>query len=326
MADSTGEISLTGSNVISQVLFGVVIVIVVYLTLATCEFFYNSFKRMFKDRVELFPNTYVSGARMYTAIQDPEIPESKTIYVSDNQRSGIEFSYALFLYVRSDTFNNNDNSSTYYHILHKGYARPYPLLGPGIFCNANENTLRIYMNCFDTWNNFTDIKNIPVDKWFHLTVSCKGNTFLVYINGNLKMKAKYKNNTPPYQNFGNVYAFSGRKVVINKAITCSLDPNDPGCSGGTLSGVGTAPGAGATSGTGATCATTSSGSSSNTTLGPSIKGMISKVYYFSYALTYTEIQTLLLSGPSSKIEGSDSMAMTPYLSDKWWTTEGNGIN
>jgi hypothetical protein len=269
---------------------------------------------MLKDRVELLPNTYISGPKMYTVTQDPAFFTSRTINVSENQRSGIEFSYALFLYIKSETFNNSDGSSTYYHILHKGYAMPYPLLSPGIFCNASENTLRIYMNCFDSWNNYTDIKNIPVDKWFHLTVSCKGNTFLVYINGNLKMKAKFKNNTPPYQNFGNVYAFSGRKITIRKAITCSLEGNDPACSGGSASGVRS----------GTSSAATTSTSDTSITLGPSIKGVISRVYYFSYALTYTEIQSLVLSGPSSKIEGGENMSITPFLSDTWWTLRGDG--
>jgi hypothetical protein len=183
------------------------------------------------------------------------------------------------------------------------------------------------MNCFDSWNNFTDIKNIPVDKWFHLTVSCKGNTFLIYVNGNLKMKTRFKNNTPPYQNYGNVYAFTGRKIVLNKAITCSLDENNPECKGGSASGVTTGGTTGTSSASSATCATTSSsGSSSNTTLGPSIKGMISRVYYFSYALTYTEIQALLLMGPSPKIQGGDPMSMTPYLSDTWWTLRGDGLS
>ena len=293
MADATMGITMTGPDPFSQVLLGVVLVIVVYLVLSGADFLYTSFTRMYKDRVELLPDTYVSGPRMYSVTQDPNIANSKTIYFSDNQRSGIEFSYSLFLYINSDTFSNTE-TSTLYHIMHKGYGKMYPLLGPGIFCWGNKNTLRVFMNCYDTWDNYTDIENIPVDKWFHLTVTCKGNTMYVYINGNLKTKMAMSNNTPPYQNYGNVYVFSSRKITLTAANTVSLY-KDPMFSLDTV------------------------GHLVSMTLGGAVKGMISRLYYFGYALTYSEIQSLVNSGPSSTIEGSNNMAMSQYLSDTWWT-------
>ena len=288
--EATG-VSMTGSDTLSQVLSGIALVLALYILLSVSEFIYNSFMAMYKDRVELFPNTYASGAKMYTAIQNPQNPRAKTIYFSDNQRSGVEFSYAMFINIKSDTFSKGEHKL--YHILHKGYGSTYPLLGPGIFCWGDMNKLRVYMNCFDTWDNYTDIENIPVDKWFHLTVSCKGNTLYVYINGNLKKKMALSNNTPPYQNYGNVYAFSPRKISLYKAITTSLEKNDE------FKG---------------------SQSASNLDFDGSAKGMISRVYYFSYALTYSEIQNLMKMGPSSNIIGSSSTSLqAPYLADTWWT-------
>jgi hypothetical protein len=297
MADAGTGITLTGPDAFSQVLVGVVLVILVYLVLAACDYVYQTFTRMYKDRVDLFPDTYISGPRMFTVTQDPNIPSSKTIYFSDNQRSGIEFSYSLFVYINSDTFNNTDTTSLY-HILHKGYGKMYPLLGPGIFCWGNRNTIRVFMNCYDTWNNYTDIDNIPVDKWFHITVSCKGNTMYVYINGNLKTKMSLSNNTPPYQNYGNVYLFSSRKLTLNSTTTVSLQ-KDIMFSQDTI------------------------GHLTSITFNGAIKGMVSRVYYFGYALTYTEIQTLLNDGPSQTINTANSSSTTSmasqYLSDTWWT-------
>jgi hypothetical protein len=288
--EATG-VSMTGSDTLSQVLSGIALVLALYILLSVSEFIYNSFMAMYKDRVELFPNTYASGAKMYTAIQNPQNPRAKTIYFSDNQRSGVEFSYAMFINIKSDTFSKGEHKL--YHILHKGYGSTYPLLGPGIFCWGDMNKLRVYMNCFDTWDNYTDIENIPVDKWFHLTVSCKGNTLYVYINGNLKKKMALSNNTPPYQNYGNVYAFSPRKISLYKAITTSLEKNDE------FKG---------------------SQSASNLDFDGAAKGMISRVYYFSYALTYTEIQYLINMQPSTVMDGPD-MSMVPYLSDTWWANK-----
>lgn len=291
--DAVSNFSFSGEGALSQILFGLVLVILVYFGLAGSEFMYSSITRMYKDRIELFPDTIVSGPRMYTVVQNPLIPKSKIINFSDNQRSGVEFSYALFVNISSATFNGEKQL---FHILHKGYSQLYPLFCPGIFCWGHKNMLRIFLNNYDTWNNSIDIENIPVDKWFHLVVSCKGNTQYVYINGNLKAKTQMSNNSPPYQNYGNVYAFSGRKIIVGpSAMTASLQ-SDP----------------------------LFQSSSTNQTplvsynfVGP-IQGMLSRVYYFAYALTYTEIQSLMNNGPSSKVNGPD-MVMTQSLSDTWWT-------
>jgi len=150
------------------------------------------------------------------------------------------------------------------------------------------------MNSYDTWDNWTDIDNIPVDKWFHLVVSCKGSTVYVYLNGNLKKKIKLSNSTPPYQNYGNVYLFSNRKTVIQKANVASLQ-SDPDFASGSMSAL---------------------------TFDGTAKGMASRVFYFSYALTYSEIQSLMNDGPSPVLTAANQMSMSPYLADTWWTTNG----
>jgi hypothetical protein len=289
--EAPSGVSMTGTDPLSQVGSGVLYVITIYIGLAVIEFLYNSLMAMYKDRVELFPNTYVSGAKMLTAIQNPQNPMAKTIYFSDNQRSGVEFSYSMFINIKSDTFSKGEHKL--YHILHKGYGQVYPLLGPGIFCWGDTNKLRVYMNCYDTWDNYSDIENIPVDKWFHLTVLCKGNTLYVYINGNLKKKMALSNNTPPYQNYGNVYMFSNRRISLSKSITTSLENNND------FKGL---------------------QSDSSLNFDGAAKGMVSRVYYFSYALTYTEIQSLLNMQPSTVVDGPD-MSLVPYLSDTWWANQ-----
>lgn len=282
--------SADGKMTISmQILSGFGIILVLYLVLSMMEFLYSSFMGIWKNRVILFPDTYSSGTKIYTAIQNPTNPAALTIHTSNNQSSGIEFSYSMFININSDTFSGGH--ANLYHILHKGYSQVYPLLGPGIFCWGNKNAIRVFMNCYDTWLNYTDIENIPVDKWFHLVVSCKGNTLYVYINGNLKQKVALSGNTPPYQNYGNVYMFSSRKISLSKTITTSLQNDD------------------AFNGMGITTSLTFDGSA---------KGMTSRVYYYSYALTYTEIQSLMNMGPSSKVSSSD-MSISPYLSDSWWS-------
>lgn len=294
-ATNTGAgngVSLSGNSVTSQILSSLVILLVIYVVLSLCEYMYKSLTRMLKERVELFPDTYASGSRMYTAIQNPQNPLAKTVQPSSNQGSGVEFSYSMFVHLNSSTFSTGDHKL--YHILHKGYSHAYPLMGPGIFTWGDKNSLRVYMNCYDGWNNYTDIDNIPVDKWFHLVVSCKGTTLYVYINGNMKSKVSLSGNTPPYQNYGDVYAFNTRKQTLSSTITTSL-AQDPEFSGLTPA---------------------------NTQLvfDGAANGMISRVYYFAYALTYTEIQSLMNAGPSTVMKGPN-MSISPYLSDTWWTNK-----
>lgn len=114
------------------------------------------------------------------------------------------------------------------------------------------------------------------------------------MNGNLKSKITLSGNTPPYQNYGNVYAFSSRKLTLTKNNTSSLTKDKEYNS--TYTGM---------------------------TFNGAAKGQISRVYYFSYALSYGEIQTLMKSGPSSTVmgmSGSSSGAQTQYLADTWWTS------
>jgi hypothetical protein len=282
------SVSFGGSDPLSQVLTGVALVAAVYFTMLFAEYIYQSYLAMFRDRVEIFPNTYTSGSLSHTAIQDPKSPLAKTVYTSDNQRSGVEFSYSLFCYITSDTFSNGDDQL--YHILHKGYSKPYPLMGPGLFMKGNSNTLRVYMNCYQTWNNYADIDNIPIEKWVHIVVSCKGNHLYVYINGNLKTKMALSGNTPAYQNYGDIYLFSQRKIkILSTTPSLRTGTDESQVSSGELNFNGAA------------------------------KGLASRVFYFAYALTYTEIQNLISMGPSPVMEGVN-MSITPYLTDQWWTT------
>jgi hypothetical protein len=279
------SVSLTGTDPVSQILTGIVMVAILYFVMAAGEYIYGSWYTMYRDRVELFPNTYASGAKVYQAIQNPKNKNSKTVQFSDNQRYGIEFSYAMFCHLTSETF---DGEMKLKHILHKGYSRPYPLLGPGIFAWGHKNCLRIYVNCFKTWNNFVEVENIPVDKWFHLVVSVKGSQVYVYINGNIKSKVTTPDATPPYQNYGDVYVFNTRKLILSRTAVPSL-ADDPALTD----------------------------SSPNLEFIGSAKGYVSRVFYFGYALTYTEINALMNMGPSNIMEGVD-LSISPYLADRWW--------
>ena len=273
---------LNGTAVVPQVLLSIILVSIVYIIFISSELLYKSMYAVAKTRTALLPYTYTTD-KQYEIKQDPNDPNSTPTSLSDNEHTGIEFSYSLFLQVNESSFQDT-NSAGLLHIFHKGYNMPFPLLAPGVFLLGSTNTIRVYMNGTDTWNKYIDIENIPLKKWFHFAIVCRKNSVEVYLNGNLSKKLNFDGGLP-YQNFGNYFVFSQRKFAskTNTQIP-SIAPDD-----------------------------------SFAILGR-MDGMISRLEYFSYALSFTEINTILNQGPSTHIV-SATQNKPPYLADTHWTTQ-----
>jgi len=124
----------------------------------------------------------------------------------------------------------------------------------------------------------------------------------IYINGSLKQKITLSNSTsnlvPPYQNYGDAYLFSTRKLTVNPTNVASLN-TDPDFSNKVLTAL---------------------------TFDGTAMGMVSSVYYFSYALSYSEINSLMNVGPSQILVANNVQSMTPYLADTWWTTNATRLS
>ena len=279
MNSSTNSPSfLMGTSLLPQIVIGILICIILYIVLLSMELFYKSFKAVSGTRVDVLPMTVSATDKMRNYDQNPSIRGATLLPLSDNERSGAEFTYSFFIWIDPASFKSGDAGLL--HILHKGQPIPYPLLGPGIFLHSDTNTLRVYMNSSKTWNNFLDVENVPVKKWVHVVVIARDNSIEVYINGNLKNKMKITDGVL-YQNFGNLYLFNQRPLTI-------LPSQIPSLNGESLIVFGT------------------------------YTGNFSNLVYFSYSLSYTEIQALQGAGPSSKTDKRSEDA-PPYLEDSWWT-------
>jgi hypothetical protein len=239
---------------------------------------------MSSSRVPLYPYT-VSSNKQVVIPQDPADPKAKTAFFSENERSGIEFSYSTFLFVQESTFGD---TTTIKPVFHKGYKYPFPLCAPGVFVLGNSNTLRIVMNSYSKWYNSVDVNDIPVNKWFHLALVCRNNSLDVYINGNIATKLTLEG-TIPYQNYQPVVLFSSdrtNKITVPASGSSGQRydvPSDVGFE-----------------------------------VGSPINGYISNLVYYRYAISFSEIQADMAAGPSKEF-ASDSMDMPPYLIDSWWT-------
>jgi hypothetical protein len=264
-------------GIIQQILFGLALVVALYLVLLFVDILYKYLNRLSMNRTVILPNTYNIENKSINIPQNPNIKGAKTVHFSDNERSGVEFSYSFYLHVHPSAFRQELGLL---HIFHKGYSQQFPLLAPGIYMRSDTNTLRVYMNTYKTWNNYVEVENIPVAKWVHVAVVCKESSLEVYINGNLAKKLSF-DGFAPYQNYEDICCFSQRRITMKNSIVPSTDQTGFDVFG---------------------C----------------MKGMLSRLNYFSYALCYAEIQQLMNEGPSNKMDSSLNMDVPPYLADTWW--------
>jgi hypothetical protein len=51
-----------------------------------------------------------------------------------------------------------------------------------------------------------------------------------------------------------------------------------------------------------------------------MKGMISKLKYYAYAVSFSQIDSMYREGPSSKIISKSFDQTPPYFHDSWWVT------
>lgn len=286
---SPSALSVPGSNngrssnsrsgsLVEQALYGIALVFVVYVALFMTELLYTYFNRLHMNRTELLPYTYNTDNKAVTVPQNPNARGAKPTALSDNERTGVEFSYSFYLYIHPSTFRTEYGLL---HIFHKGYAQPFPLMGPGVFLRSDTNTLRVYMNTFKSWNQYVEVKNMPVSKWVHVTVVCQNQGMEVYVNGNLSRKMSFEG-FAPYQNYQDVVCFSQRRLTMKQSKIASVDENGFDVFG-------------------------------------TMKGMLSRLTYFNYALTYGEIQQLMNEGPSTQMDESLMNDRPPYLADTWWS-------
>lgn len=284
---------LSSPDIFPQIVISLLVVATIFIAYMIVETLYRSYLGYSKVRIPVYPYT---GSSTKTVIikQDPNNPASKTLNLSENQLTGIEFSYSCFLYIADDTDSNTEGWKT---VFYKGYEKsPFPLQGPGVYVSSKSDatgapTLRVVMNSYDKWFNKVDVKQIPFNKWFHLAIILRRNTLEVYVNGNLANKLSF-DGTLPYQNYQPLNIFPSAKPQ------------------------GTAPDW--TSDSKINTIKHALPMGENFIINGKFTGYMSNLYYFSYAMSYSEIQAMLTMGPSSEFS-QESMDKPPYLIDSWWT-------
>jgi hypothetical protein len=116
-----------------------------------------------------------------------------------NENDGLEFAFSWWMFI--DDYDYKKGS--WKHVFHKGNADAWPLRAPGVWLHPNENKMHVYMNSYKDIKNEVVIDNIPISKWFHVSLCVKQDHMDVYINGYLKVRKSLEGIAR--QNFGDVY-------------------------------------------------------------------------------------------------------------------------
>lgn len=252
-----------------------------FLVLFVVEALYTATKES-AERFQTLVDYTASAEDMTLVIRQDstKYPDAKPIGLSMNERTGIEFAYSFYLYVHPSTFSGN---AVLKHVFHKGYGCPWPLMGPGVFIKGETNTMRIFMNTYANPYSYVDVHNIPVQKWFHVVLNCYKGGLDIFVNGHLANRVTFRD-TLPYQNFQDIILFSNANYNRFKGTTIPALKDE------------------------------------NFDIEGSFRGYLSNLTYARYALSVTEIQTLLQRGPSSKIK-QKNLDKPPYFADDWWAQQ-----
>ena len=269
----------SSSSSSGQLITGIAIVTIMFVLLFTSEIIYKSVKDS-QNRFQTLLDYTASSEDMTITIRQNALkyPDAKPIGISMNERTGIEFSYSFYVFVLPRTF---DGEASFKHVFHKGYAFPWPLMGPGVFFKGDDNTMRIVMNTYKNPFVYADVTNMPVQKWIHVVLNCVKGGLDIFVNGNLASRIPFTE-TLPYQNFEDVILFSN---VNSNSLGQASTPTALG--------------------------------SEAFPLGGSFQGYLSNLKYARYALSVNEIQSLMNAGPSAK-KADMIMQTPPYLADDWW--------
>ena len=201
----------TGPGFVPQLLLTVVALLAFYVVVTMFEYVVGGILKIDRQTTVLLDATTTS-----TQIIPQDANSKNLIYNSENELNGMEFSYSSYLFISPETFEKSvtdscgasttNDTTKLKHVFHKGSKDGFPLLGPGVFIHGNKNTLRIYMNSATKWDNYVEIPNIPVGKWFHMVITMKGKYLDVYINGNISVRHEFP--TVPKLNYGSIYVLA----------------------------------------------------------------------------------------------------------------------
>ena len=162
-------------------------------------------------------NGMINGSNTLVISQDPKNSNAATVMRSNNQQTGIEATWSVWLLISSGNPNNTGSGDYSQHIFNKGDSPTKansgisPVAnGPGLYLKPLdkadstyklENTLRFVMDTIDSPMQ-VDISGIPMNKWVNVMMRIENLILDVYVNGTIVSRTKMP--AVPKQNYYDV--------------------------------------------------------------------------------------------------------------------------
>lgn len=191
----------TSGSALSKIVIAIIFIIIVMLIVHCMIAIYHRIHQIEYRRVQIHNN---QGSPTFCPKQSA-VFQGKNLHWSQNELGGSEYSYTLWLYVNDWSYKPGQWKS----IFHKGNSTSWPNRAPGVWCHPDQNTIRVYMNTFESpAKTYIDIPNIPIQKWFHMTITMSQTKLDVFVNGSLRKSHKFT--SIPRQNYGDLYIMQNR--------------------------------------------------------------------------------------------------------------------
>lgn len=214
--------------------------------------------------------------------QDPSLG-TPMVYNSENQQNGIEMTYSMFLLVKSETFDGSKMADNQTPTLKHVFHKGFKNAFPVMAPGVFVESVNNTLRVYlNSATTWNNYISIP-----NIPVG-KWFHVIILVKGkymdvyiNGNVTQRYEFEDVPRLNYGNIYVMSPIQFTYAPA----------GQTGNNMQITG------------------------------AMQGMVSRLNYYGYALTYSAIDSLYRQGPSSTIVNSGSTDLPPYMHDDWWVNK-----
>jgi len=148
---------------------------------------------------------------VHVVSSNPNVSKSIPILRSVNELTGIEYTWALWVYIEDPYLNADQRHKRIFSkgtytmsdsIKNKLYDIAFLNNSPGLYYNAEDNKIVLVINTYSDNKNIyetIEVDNMPIEKWVSCVITLKDRKINIFINGN--MSKEYILKFVPKQNY-----------------------------------------------------------------------------------------------------------------------------
>lgn len=203
----SGSSFLQSNTIIAKFAF-IILVLIAFMVLVNLGITIIGYFTNPKNNPFLISGT-MNAANEITITQDPKNTNSIQIQRSNNQNTGMEFTWGIWVFIND--INPPSKPPQFSNIFNKGNGTYGPNgiatvnNGPGLYLDNSGHQLVIAMNTVSVNNpvEYLYIKDMPLRKWFHCSIRLENTVLDTYINGVIAGRLIMQD--VPKQNYENVH-------------------------------------------------------------------------------------------------------------------------